>query len=60
MKEIIKIDNLNYFYTTYKREQGFFGAIKDFSKRNIEKVHSIKEFNLSVKEGEIIGIMGPN
>ncbi|MFV0558814.1 MAG: ATP-binding cassette domain-containing protein [Enterococcus sp.] len=57
---MIKIENVSYTYETYAVETGLFGALKDFRKRNKTVQHALKNINLTVQSGEIIGLLGPN
>ncbi|MDO4792987.1 MAG: ATP-binding cassette domain-containing protein [Filifactor alocis] len=60
MEKIIELKGVNYFYKTFKKQQGLVGSIKDFWKREEERVHSLKNFDLEIEKGEILGLLGPN
>lgn len=60
MEKIIELKGVNYFYKTFKKQQGFVGSIKDFWKREEERVHSLRNFELEIDKGEILGLLGPN
>lgn len=60
MEKIIELKGVNYFYKTFKKQQGFVGSIKDFWKREEERVHSLRNFELEIEKGEILGLLGPN
>lgn len=60
MEKIIELKGVNYFYKTFKKQQGFVGSIKDFWKREEERVHSLRNFELEIGKGEILGLLGPN
>lgn len=60
MEKIIELKSVNYFYKTFKKQQGFVGSIKDFWKREEERVHSLRNFELEIDKGEILGLLGPN
>lgn len=57
---MIKIKKLNYMYKSYKKEKGIKGAFKDFRHRQVEEIYSIRDFDLNVEKGEVIGLLGPN
>ena len=58
--EIIKCENLNYWYETYEKKSGIKGTLQDLWKRKHKKVMAIKDINVSINEGEIVGLLGPN
>ena len=57
---IINIKNINKSFKAFQREAGLRGAINSFFKRNYKVFHVLKNINLSVDEGEIIGVLGEN
>lgn len=60
MNKKIIIKNLVKTYTTFEKEEGLKGSIKSlFRKKAIQKV-AIKSFNLEIKQGEFIGLIGQN
>ena len=58
--EIIKCENLNYWYETYEKKSGIKGTLQDLWKRKHKKVMAIKDINVSINKGEIVGLLGPN
>ena len=58
--EIIKCENLNYWYETYEKKSGIKGTLQDLWKRNHKRVMAIKNINISINKGEIVGLLGPN
>ena len=58
--EIIKCENLNYWYETYEKKSGIKGTLQDLWKRKHKKVMAIKDINISINKGEIVGLLGPN
>lgn len=58
-KKII-IKNLTKTYTTFEKEEGLKGSIKSlFKKKSITK-EAITKFDLDIKKGEFIGLIGQN
>ena len=57
---IINIKNINKSFKAFQREAGLRGAINSFFKRNYKVFHVLNNINLSVDEGEIIGVLGEN
>ena len=60
VKNIYKTTNLTKKYRRYKKKEGIRGSIASLWKRDyVEKV-AVNRFDLSVQEGEFIGLIGPN
>jgi ABC-2 type transport system ATP-binding protein len=59
-KNIIETTNLSKNYKRYKKKAGIKGSITGLWKREYEEKKAVWEFNLSVEEGEFIGLIGPN
>ncbi|MDO5717068.1 MAG: ATP-binding cassette domain-containing protein [Tissierellia bacterium] len=57
---MIEVRNLEYYYKTFTKESGLLGSIEDFFRRKHEMIHVLKNFDLTIDEGEIIGLIGPN
>ena len=56
----IKIQNLSKSYKIFKRNPGLKAAIRSFVKRDYFLFHALKNINLKISEGEILGILGEN
>ena len=56
----IEISNLTKSFKLFTRTAGLKGAIKSFFNREYKYFTALKNINLSVSEGEIIGILGQN
>ena len=56
----IQINNLSKFFKIFKRKAGLKGAIKSFFNRNYSQFYAVKNIDLSIKKGEILGILGEN
>ena len=57
---IINIQNINKSFKSFQREAGLRGALNSFLKRNYNEFNVLKNINLQVNEGEIIGVLGEN
>lgn len=57
---MIKISDLNFSYKTYSKKQGLKGSIRDFFKREVKEKIAIENIDLSIEQGEIIGLLGKN
>ena len=56
----IEISNLTKSFKLFTRTAGLKGAIKSFFNREYKYFTALNNINLSVREGEIIGILGEN
>ncbi len=57
---VIHTENLVKTYRRYKKAEGLWGSIASLWKRNYEEKTAVNRMNLSVREGEFIGLIGPN
>lgn len=57
---MIEIRSLHYKYKIFQKEQGFLGTVKDFISRKYELLPALTDINLSILEGEFIGLLGAN
>lgn len=57
---MIKIENLAYRYNSFKKEKGILGSFKDLYKRNKDEIIALENISLSIKQGEIVGLLGAN
>lgn len=60
MEQKIITKNLTKVYTTVEKEEGLRGSIKSLFKKTTILKKAINEFELEIKEGEIVGLIGPN
>lgn len=58
--EIIKLENINHEYITFRKKEGLKGSLQDFFKRNYEKKKALESINITIQKGEFIGLLGPN
>jgi len=56
----IKIENLSKSFKIFKRNPGLKAAIKSFLKRDFFIFDALKNINLEIQSGEILGILGEN
>lgn len=59
-KTIIKTTKLVKIYRRYKKKEGIRGSIISLFKREYEEKIAVNQIDLSVVEGEFIGLIGPN
>jgi len=57
---IIKTRNLNKEYKRFEKEPGLKGSVKSLFNRKFISKPAIADFNLSIEEGEFVGLIGPN
>lgn len=57
---MIEVKNLNKIFKVHKKEAGFWGSVQSLINRKyIDKV-ALKDFDLEIAPGEIIGLIGAN
>ena len=56
----IKVSNISKSFKTYNRKPGLKGALKSFFNRQYIDFHALKNIDLNIEEGEILGILGEN
>ena len=57
---IIRTNGLVKKYRRYKKKEGIRGSIASLWKRDYEEKIAVNQIDLSVREGEFIGLIGPN
>ncbi|MCL2109288.1 MAG: ATP-binding cassette domain-containing protein [Oscillospiraceae bacterium] len=57
---IIKLNNLEKTFVTYKRGSGFGAALRSLFKREKVIVKAVDGISFEIPEGEICGLLGPN
>lgn len=57
---MIKTANLTKKYRRYKKREGLRGSIASLWKREYEEKLAVNQIDLSIEEGEFIGLIGPN
>lgn len=57
---LIEVENLKKCFRVLKRQEGFFGALRDLFSRNYKYVNAVENVSMSISTGEIVGFAGPN
>lgn len=57
---VIHAVNLTKKYKRYKKQKGFVGSLKGLFKREYEEKSAVNQINLTIEEGEFVGLIGPN
>jgi ABC-2 type transport system ATP-binding protein len=57
---IIRAENLSKTFRIYQSGEGIRGYLKSFVSRDYEEVHAVKDINLEIESGEMIGYIGAN
>ena len=57
---MIQVDDVSFSYTVFHKNPGIKGTINDFFHRKLIKNTAIKSLNLTINDGEVIGLIGPN
>jgi len=57
---IIEVKGLSKTYEYYKKQPGLAASIKGLFKREKLVTEAVKQINLTIEEGELIGFLGPN
>lgn len=57
---MIEIKNLNREFKVLNRKEGLKGAFLDFFSRDYRYIKAVKDINMTIEDGEIIGYVGPN
>ncbi len=57
---MIQVKNLSKIFKVHKKEPGFMGSLKSLISRNYIEKQALKDINLTINDGEIIGLIGAN
>lgn len=57
---IIRAENLSKTFRIYQSGEGIRGYLKSFVSRDYEEVDAVKDINLEIESGEMIGYIGAN
>jgi len=47
-------------YASVKKEPGIWGSVKGLFSRQVVSLEAVKNINLSISQGELVGFLGPN
>jgi len=47
-------------YTSVKKDPGIWGSIKGLFSRQVVSLEAVKNINLAISQGELVGFLGPN
>lgn len=57
---MIEVKNLSYQYTTFEKNSGFYGSLKDFFNRKYSKITALDGIHFKIERGESVGLLGVN
>ncbi len=59
-KPIIEVQGLTKTYRTYKKQPGFWGALRGLAKRDYQEADAANNITFEIEDGEFVGFLGPN
>jgi ABC-2 type transport system ATP-binding protein len=60
MDKVIRTSKLRKEYTRYEKEEGFRGSVKSLFRREKIVKTAVRDFDLEIHSGELVGLIGPN
>ncbi len=57
---LIHLENVSKTFKVAERGSTFKEVLKSFVRRKYREVHAISDISFDIKEGEIVGYIGPN
>lgn len=57
---MIRIENLSKTFKVYEKDPGFWGSVKTLVKKKWITKNALQNINLTINQGEIIGLIGAN
>lgn len=57
---LIEVENVRKHFKVLKRQEGFFGALRDLFSHDYKYVKAVENISMSISTGEIVGFAGPN
>lgn len=60
MTAIITTNHLSKEYRVHEKEPGFIASVRGLFKRHYKTISAVKDINISIEAGELIGFIGPN
>jgi len=56
----IEVNGLTKAFRTYKKQPGFYGAVKWLFHRQYEQTFAVNDVRFKIEPGELVGFLGPN
>src|SRR5262245_45564419 len=56
----IEVSQLTKAFRTYKKEPGFWGAVRGLFRRKYDQTLAVKDVSFTIEPGELVGFLGPN
>jgi ABC-2 type transport system ATP-binding protein len=56
----VEVDGLKKVFRTYRKQPGFFGALRGLVRRDYSEAAAVEGVSFSIREGESVGFLGPN
>lgn len=56
----VEVAGLKKVFRTYRKQPGFFGALRGLVRRDYSEVAAVEDVSFSIREGESVGFLGPN
>jgi ABC-2 type transport system ATP-binding protein len=60
VKPAVETVDLCKTYVTHKKTPGITGAVRGLFTREVNKIEAVKNINLRIEQGELVGFLGPN
>jgi ABC-2 type transport system ATP-binding protein len=60
MSLVIETNNLSRVYKTYSKKEGILNSVKGFWNREYTEKQALKNINLKIESGKIVGLIGSN
>ncbi len=57
---IIRAEKLSKTFRVYRQEEGIRGYLKSFVSREYDEIEAVKDLDLEIEEGEMVGYIGSN
>lgn len=57
---VVEVCSLTRTFRVYKKEPGFWGAVRGLFNRHYETVHAVRQISFTIEAGEFVGFLGPN
>lgn len=57
---LIEAENVNKTFRVYQQGEGILGYLKSFVSRDYDEIHAVKDLDLEIESGEMVGYIGAN